>query len=97
MGKHIFPLTLNLLSEWNESQSMIDILNRLEKLHFIKQATFWQYLREVRNEITHEYENKPEQQAEKILLAIKAAKELLIVWNHFENESKSSSALKSYF
>lgn len=97
MGKHIFPLTLDLLGEWNEQQSMIDCLNRLEKLTFIEKADFWQYLRQVRNELTHEYENNTIEQIEKIQNAVEAAKALLVVWERFMQVAKQSAVLAVCF
>lgn len=97
MGKHVFSLTLDLLGEWNERQSMIDCLNRLEKLAFIEKADFWQYLRQVRNELTHEYENNAIEQIEKIQHAVDAAKALLLVWERFVQVAKQSAVLSTCF
>lgn len=47
-----------LLAEWrelDEEMTMIDVLNRLEKLGILDSAETWDRLREVRNAITHEY------------------------------------------
>lgn len=97
MGKHIFPLTLDLLGEWTERQSVIDCLNRLEKLAFIEKADFWQHLRQVRNELTHEYENNAIEQIEKIQHSVDAAKALLLVWERFVQVAKQSAVLSPSF
>lgn len=48
-----------LLREWREldtdSMTMLDILNRLEKLDILPSVEVWDELREIRNAITHEY------------------------------------------
>ena len=93
MGIHIFPLALELLGERNEGQTMIDVLNRLEKLGFVEKASFWQELRKLRSEITHEYEHKLDAQVEKIHLAVKGAKELLQVWGEFLVVAKNNATL----
>jgi hypothetical protein len=97
MGMHIFPITLELLGEKNEQQSMLDRLNRLEKLGFIEQASFWQYLRNLRNELTHEYENDLEKQTSKINHAIKAANELLDVWGVFIKKAQETTTISGFF
>lgn len=97
MGKHVFPLVLTLLGEWDETQSMIDKLNRLEKLGFLKKAVFWQYLRKVRNEITHEYEDNAQEQIEKIQHSVDASKALLSAWKHLVEVAIKSPSLSECF
>lgn len=97
MGAQLFPLTLTLIGEQNERHSMIDKLNLLEKLRFIDRASFWQDLRNLRNEITHEYENEIEKQKSKIELAIQAAHELLNVFKSFIQTAQQKEPLSKLF
>lgn len=97
MGAHIFPITLELLGEKNEQQSMLDRLNRLEKLGYVQQASFWQYLRNLRNELTHEYENDLEKQMSKINHAIKAANDLLDVWKAFIKKAQETTTINELY
>ncbi|WP_395947040.1 hypothetical protein [Caedibacter taeniospiralis] len=54
MGEKIFPAILLLAKEDVKKKTFIDILNRLEELEIVDKNE-WLNLREVRNEIAHEY------------------------------------------
>jgi hypothetical protein len=59
LGGKLFPMIIRGLGENEEHLPFIDILNRLEKLEIIESTDRWLSLREVRNQVTHEYpENK---------------------------------------
>jgi len=47
------------LHEPVESLPIIDILNLLERYGYLSSAARWQEIREVRNQITHEYRLNP--------------------------------------
>lgn len=53
IGGKIFPLILNILGE--DALSFRDKLNTLEKLRIIEDASWWMEMREIRNQITHDY------------------------------------------
>ena len=75
MGQRLVPATLAALSEPYEEWSMIDRLNRLEKLGYLE-VDAWLRWRETRNRLAHEY---PEQDALRfatILASVQAAAEL---------------------
>lgn len=55
IGGKVFYLLLKQLAEDVQGQSFIDRLNKLEKLGFIKDSYFWRDLRQLRNNISHEY------------------------------------------
>lgn len=55
MGSRLFPLTLEALAEPVADMAFIDILNRLEKLEILDSAFSWVQLRNIRNDIAHEY------------------------------------------
>ncbi len=55
MGAKIFRYILELLDEDVTSLPMRDILNHLERYHLIPSADEWVYIRELRNEIAHDY------------------------------------------
>lgn len=50
---------LDVLHEPVESLPIIDILNLLERYGYLPSAARWQEIREVRNQITHEYRLDP--------------------------------------
>lgn len=55
IGAKIFRFTLELLDEDVASLPMRDILNKLERYLIIPSADEWSYIRELRNEISHDY------------------------------------------
>lgn len=55
MGAKLFRLVLEYLDEEVSSLPMRDILNRLERYRIIPDADEWNYVRELRNEISHDY------------------------------------------
>jgi predicted nucleotidyltransferase len=66
MGDKIFKLLIKIYEQKDETLAFKDILNRLEKYGFIQSAKEWLYLRKVRNEISHQYDDEPEEMAEAI-------------------------------
>ncbi|MCK4541073.1 MAG: TM1812 family CRISPR-associated protein [Spirochaetales bacterium] len=55
IGQRIFASLLENLQEDYSTKPFLDILNRLEQLGVIENAYSWQELRDIRNDITHEY------------------------------------------
>ncbi|MFO1257725.1 MAG: hypothetical protein U1E78_04840 [Gammaproteobacteria bacterium] len=53
IGVKIFPIILDILGE--NAPSFRDKLNSLEKLGVIDDAQWWMEMREIRNQITHDY------------------------------------------
>lgn len=66
LGDSLFPAILRCLEEYREPMSMLDILNRLEKLTVISSVEEWVRLRNLRNEFTHEYEDNLEESSKMI-------------------------------
>ena len=55
MGAKIFRFLLEYLDEDVTALPMRDILNCLERYHILPDANEWIYIRELRNEIAHDY------------------------------------------
>ncbi len=55
MGRKLFSETLLALGEDYSEQPFLDVLNRLEKLELIPDRQEWFKMREIRNQIAHEY------------------------------------------
>ncbi|MFN7038088.1 MAG: hypothetical protein ACK4OM_00760 [Alphaproteobacteria bacterium] len=79
IGAKIFPLILEILGE--DAHTFRDKLNKLEKLDYIDDASWWMELREIRNQITHDYPNNHAILVEHFNIMIPKAKELLEFWN----------------
>lgn len=58
--RRLFPSLLARLGEYDDAWSLIDVLNRLEKLGWIQSAADWRVARERRNQLMHEYPDAPE-------------------------------------
>ena len=59
MGEKLFKVSLEALDENIENKPFIDILNRLEKLEILD-VEVWRRLRDIRNEISHNYDEDAE-------------------------------------
>ena len=55
MGAKLFRYVLTYLDEDVSSLPMRDVLNLLERFRIIDKADEWGYIRELRNEIAHDY------------------------------------------
>jgi hypothetical protein len=85
LGQKIFPAILRLLKEDIENKSFLDRLNKLEKLEIIPSVVFWDSLREVRNNLIHEYENNPKLQVKALNECVLKCQELLNYWEFLNN------------
>ncbi|MFZ6032417.1 MAG: HepT-like ribonuclease domain-containing protein [Melioribacter sp.] len=68
IGNKLFKCVLIMLDEEVANKSQIDIFNRLEQLEIISDYERWKSLRELRNELSHEYGENDNESAEKINL-----------------------------
>ncbi len=55
IGEKLFKETLNALGENTEGMTFIDIFNRLESLNIITDLERWRELRQIRNDVSHDY------------------------------------------
>ena len=76
LGDKIFKLLIAWYEQNSEGLPFIDILNRLEKIGFINNAKEWIFLRKIRTEISHQYDDEPEEMSQAIN-AILQQKELI--------------------
>jgi hypothetical protein len=60
IGEKLFKTILLYLEEKVENKPFIDILNSLEKLGLLDNANIWRQLLNGRNELAHNYDDKPE-------------------------------------
>jgi hypothetical protein len=60
LGAKLFPGIVSVLREDSKTLTIFDVLNELEKREAIPSAERWMLLRELRNQIAHDYENDPE-------------------------------------
>jgi hypothetical protein len=80
MGEKIFPFILILSKEDVKKKTFIDILNRLEELGVVDKAE-WLKLREIRNDIAHEYSFNRDEVVDSIMAIYKVSDELVDSYN----------------
>jgi len=85
IGGKLFRL---VLQHWREDESdtmsMLDVLNRLEKLRIIENVEAWDKLREIRNAITHEYPEDIQIRIDNIHLALSGYLQLKVIIANIE-------------
>ena len=68
LGTRFLPALFSLLEDDDSPKPFLDILDRLEQLRVVESAETWQYFRELRNRIAHEYPESLEQTVQTINL-----------------------------
>jgi hypothetical protein len=87
LGKAI-KLFFSIAEENTDMLTMIDLINLAEKVGFDIDVRLWRELRELRNNLTHEYTES----FEKIAYALNRLKELLPRYEKILDELKSRSS-----
>ena len=77
MGNKLFKEVLNALGEYEASMSMLDVLDKLEKLVLIPSAMQWMDYRNLRNVLTHEYPDNRDELIAGVKLALQVFQEML--------------------
>lgn len=95
IGDKLFKFIAKDFVDNVENMTFIDILNTLEKANIIASVQDWKNLREIRNNISHQYDDEEEDMAE-ALNKIFAQKDILIeifenIVNFYQNKALSSS------
>ena len=86
IGKKLFKNILLYLEEDISNIAFIDLLNKLEKLGFLIDKNIWLELRNMHNDLTHEYEDDPDS-ATAILNGIYNQKPILEeIYIHIKNK-----------
>ena len=80
IGESIFKMILTSVHEDIKRLTFLDILNRLEELEIIDKSS-WLKLREIRNEIAHEYSFNQEEVVDNINLIYIKSDELIEIFN----------------
>ena len=61
IGERLFKSVLIFLEEDIKNKPFLDVLNRLEQLEILPRKDEWLRLRQLRNELSHEYSNEDEE------------------------------------
>jgi uncharacterized protein with HEPN domain len=70
MGDKLFKELIKRIGEYKDNMSLIDVLDKLEKLEIIDNTDKWLNFRTIRNKLTHEYPNNEEDTINGIKLAM---------------------------
>jgi hypothetical protein len=84
-AKFFKEILLDLREIDNESIPMVDVIHTLEKLHIVENLEQWDTLREIRNELTHNYSVDFDERIENLKRAIWSFYELQKVFNQIKN------------
>lgn len=66
IGRKLFKSVLNWQGENTDGKSLRDLFSRLEQLGVVEDYDSWNKLRIIRNDISHEYDEGPQELAEKL-------------------------------
>jgi len=64
LGNRVFRIIVSEYEDDINTLTFIDILNKLEKIGILRDVNIWKRLREIRNDISHQYDDEPEGMAE---------------------------------
>lgn len=93
MGDKLFRELLRKIGEYKDSMSLIDVLDKLEKLEIIPNADKWIDFRNIRNKLTHEYPDNEEEIIEDIKLSLEFFKEIDDILNRIIDYAKEKKLI----
>lgn len=93
LGERIFPALLLLGKEEVKGKTFLDILHRMEELDLLN-ADEWIDLRELRNEIAHEYSHNADEVVQALNMIIEKSSMLLIIYTRVREFIKIKYDLK---
>ncbi|BCD61378.1 hypothetical protein NitYY0826_C0218 [Nitratiruptor sp. YY08-26] len=93
LGQKLLRRFLEVIGEYYENMSFIDILDRLEKLQIITSSQKWMEIRQIRNKLTHEYPNEIEEIKEGVQEALNMISEMEKSLENIENYLKKRNLL----
>ena len=94
MGEKIFPSILLLSEENVKKMTFIDRLNRLEELEIVNKND-WLILREIRNEIAHEYSFNTAEVVQSINQIYYSSDDLLLIYKNVHDFCQQKFNLSS--
>lgn len=94
MGNKLFREVLVALAEYNSSMSLLDVLDRLEKLELLPDASQWIDYRNLRNILTHEYPDNRDELIEGVQLALQVFQKMLAIQENMYAYMNSKGLIK---
>ena len=85
MGDKLFKIFLDKIGEYKDNMSLLDVLDKLEKLEIIDEAVTWMEYRKLRNKLTHEYPNNEQDIIDGILISVDVFSEIETILQRIVN------------
>jgi uncharacterized protein YutE (UPF0331/DUF86 family) len=86
MGTKLIDVFLDAHGELMDQMTMLDKLNKLERLGLLDDANVWLKMREIRNHLSHEYPDHPEITAEYLNQVFSLAPQLIELLRNIKNK-----------
>ena len=85
IGEKLFPEAFEIVTGKSRTDvTFIDILNILEKYHFLPSTSKWQYLRQIRNDLVHIYPWDSDLRLEAIKAALNSSEFMIKVYQNIK-------------
>ena len=84
LGNSLFRLIVSEYEDDTHQLTFIDILNRLEKIGVLDDVNIWRKLRDIRNDISHQYDDEPQEMAEALNNIFAYKGELIAIFDKIE-------------
>jgi len=84
LGKRVFRSLVSEYEDNAETLTFLDVLNRLEKIGLLDNVNVWKRLRDVRNEISHQYDDEPQEMAEALNNIFAYKSELIAIFDKID-------------
>ncbi len=84
LGKRVFRMIVSEYEDNINELTFLDILNRLEKIGVLDDGNIWKKLRDVRNDISHQYDDEAEEMAEALNNIFAYKTELIAIFDKIE-------------
>jgi len=82
LGTRFFPSLFSLLEGDDRPRPFLDVLNRLEQLRVIESVDTWQYFRDLRNRLAHDYPESIQQTVQTLNLLHREIERFLGLYEH---------------
>ena len=89
LGQRLFKIIVSEYVENIHQLTFLDILNQLEKIGILKDVNTWKRLRDIRNNISHQYDDEPQEMAEALNSVFAYKDELLNIFINIDNYYKN--------
>lgn len=88
IGNKVFKTIMSIYEDNIQEIPFIDLLNKLEKMEFLTSSKEWTNLRQMRNDISHQYEDEPESMSKSINIIVAHKDVLIRIYIKIKNKYK---------